>query len=223
MSELYVRQLQLGPKQNFIYLLGAPDAEEAAVVDAAWDVDAILAAAAQDGRRIAAAFATHSHDDHVNGLPELLRRVDVPVYVNRLELDFAEHLRAQLGEAARPAEGGDVVRVGPLEVKLLHTPGHTPGAQCLLCGGVVASGDTVFVNRCGRCDFRGGDPRAMHRSISEVLKQLPDDTRLLPGHDYGDVPISTIGREKAQNPYFQFDDVEAFVAFRMQPAQPVKG
>jgi glyoxylase-like metal-dependent hydrolase (beta-lactamase superfamily II) len=109
---------------------------------------------------------------------------------------------------------GEVVRVGPLEVRALLTPGHTPGSQCLSCGDAVLTGDTVFVNACGRCDLRGGDPAAMFRSITQVLMKLPDSTQLFPGHHYGDVPISSIGREKRHNPYFQQPSLEAFLAYR---------
>lgn len=210
---LYVRQLPLGPMENFVYLLGAEGAPEAAVVDPAWDVEAIERAAAEDGKRLVAAFTSHCHHDHINGLPELLKRHDIPVYAQKEELAFSAELR----RLARPLEPGQEVQVGALTVKSLHTPGHTPGSQCLFCEGSVVSGDTVFVNACGRCDLRGGDPEAMYRTISQVLSALPDDTRLLPGHDYGDVPMSSIGREKQKNPYFQFHDLQDFLALRMRP------
>ena len=113
----------------------------------------------------------------------------------------------------REASPDEVVKVGPLEVKLLATPGHTPGAQCLLARGALITGDTVFVNACGRVDLPGGDGEAMYRSLKR-LAQLPGDTRLYPGHDYGDVPVSSIAREREKNPYFRFKDLEGFLAFR---------
>jgi len=216
-TPLYVRQLKLGPMDNFVYLVGAKDAEEVVVVDPAWDVDAIERAAAEDGKRIVGAFVSHSHGDHINGLPVLLKRHDVPVWVQRAELDFSPELRKMAGDAARPLGPGGTFDIGPLRAKALHTPGHTPGSQTLWVDDAVASGDTVFVQGCGRCDLRGGDPEAMYRTITGVLMKLPDETRLLPGHDYGDVPISSLGREKAQNPYFQFPDLASFVAYRMRP------
>jgi glyoxylase-like metal-dependent hydrolase (beta-lactamase superfamily II) len=110
-----------------------------------------------------------------------------------------------------------VVKVGPLEVKLLHTPGHTPGSQCVLCGDALVSGDTLFINACGRCDLKGGNPEDMYRSITGVLMRLPDTTRLFPGHDYADVPVAELGAVKQSNPYFQFHDLPSFVEFRMRP------
>src|SRR5258706_8873054 len=94
---LYVRQLTLGPMKNFVYLIGAERAEEVAVIDPAWDVPAIFDAAATDGKRISAAVVSHHHSDHINGLPDLLARADVPVYVQKAEVDFAEVLREHAG------------------------------------------------------------------------------------------------------------------------------
>lgn len=211
-----VRQLPLGPMKNFVYLVGAPGGREAFVVDPAWDVPAICAALEADGRALAGIFLTHHHHDHVNGVPGLLAWRDVPVYVQRAEYEFAAALRP-FADAVRLVEPGERVRVAGVEVECLHTPGHTPGAQCLHCGGALLSGDTLFVNACGRCDFAGSDPRQMYRSLFEVLGRLGGQTVLYPGHHYGDVPVSSLGRERAQNPYLQAADEAAFVRRRMAP------
>jgi glyoxylase-like metal-dependent hydrolase (beta-lactamase superfamily II) len=212
-----MRQLKLGPMDNFVYLLGARDAPEVAVIDPAWDLAAIERAAGEDGKRISAAIVSHCHRDHINALPDLLARHDVPVYAHKEEAGFSEDLRKGAGDALRSTGGGEVVKVGPLEVKLLHTPGHTPGSQCVLCGDALVSGDTLFINACGRCDLKGGNPEDMYRSITGVLMRLPDTTRLFPGHDYADVPVAEMGAVKQSNPYFQFHDLPSFVAFRMRP------
>ncbi|MGQ0507639.1 MAG: MBL fold metallo-hydrolase [Myxococcaceae bacterium] len=215
-SSLYVRQLAVGPMKNFVYLLGSANASEVVVMDPAWDVDAIDAALREDGKRLAAAVVSHSHHDHINGLPELLRRHDVPVYAQKEEVEFSPELR-RLG-GVKALSSGDSVKVGPVSFKALHTPGHTPGSQCLLCcDDALVTGDTLFVHGCGRCDMKGGDPEAMHRSLTQVIMRLPDETRMMPGHDYGEVPVSSIGAEKQGNPYFQFPDLASFVAFRMRP------
>ncbi len=215
-SSLYARALALGPMKNFVYLLGAQGAEEVLVLDPAWDVPAIEAAVAEDGKRLVAALVSHSHNDHINGLPELLRRHDVPVYAQREEVAFSPELH-RLGDAVRPLSGGDEVAVGPARFKALHTPGHTPGSQCLLCGEAVVTGDTLFIDACGRCDLRGGDPQAMHRTLTQVLMRLPDDTRVLPGHDYGPVPSATLQAQKQTNPYLRLPELVDFAAYRMRP------
>jgi glyoxylase-like metal-dependent hydrolase (beta-lactamase superfamily II) len=213
---LYVRQLPLGPMKNFVYLVGAQGADEVAVIDPAWDVPALLEAARADGKRITAAVLSHHHFDHINGVPDLLQAVDVPVYAQKAEVDFADAVR-ELGDAVKPVGPGDVVKVGPLELKMIHTPGHTPGSQCVLCGGALVSGDTVFVNACGRCDLPGGDATQMHDSLTRVLGALPGETVLYPGHDYGDVVVSSLQREREQNPYFKFAELGGFLAHRMRP------
>lgn len=213
----YVKQLAVGPMQNFAYLIGPEGGSEVAVIDPAWDVKAIRAAAEADGKVIRAAIVSHCHQDHTNGLPELLKGADLPVYANAEEIAFSDDLRKFAGDALRPTKPGDEVEVGTTRLKLLHTPGHTPGSQCVLCDGNLVSGDTVFVNACGRCDLRGGNPDDMYRTISQVLMALPESTRLLPGHDYGDIPVSTLAREREKNPYFQFHDLASFVNYRMWP------
>jgi len=213
MADVYVRQLQLGSMDNFVYLAGAQGAPEVAVVDPAWDLPANERAAAEDGKVLSCALLTHGHPDHVEALPELLLRHDVPAYFQRDELAFMPRLY-QFGRTIRAIAPDEGVRVGPLEIRALLTPGHTPGSQCLLCGDALLTGDTVFVDACGRCDLKGGDPEAMFRSITQVLMKLPDSTRLFPGHDYGDVPVSSIGREKQRNPYFRQPDLKAFLAYQ---------
>jgi hydroxyacylglutathione hydrolase len=212
----WLRQLQLGPMKNFVYLLGAPGASTAAVVDPAWDAAAILAAAAEGGRTLTGIFLSHHHGDHTNAVRPLLEQLDLPVYVQRAEADFAG-LARDFGDAVRPVGPGEVVELGGLEVTCIHTPGHTPGSQCLLCAGHLVSGDTVFVDACGRCDLPGGDAAQMFDSLHRVLGALDDATVLLPGHDYGEVPVSSLARERAHNPYLQLTALDAFLAHRLRP------
>jgi hydroxyacylglutathione hydrolase len=210
---LYVRQLPLGPMKNFVCLVGAADHRDVAVIDPAWDVGAITRAVEEDGKRLAAILLTHHHHDHVNGVPALLAEVDLPVYAQRAELNAL----SVLGRAVRPVDPGEVVTVGSLPITCIHTPGHTQGSQCLLCGRALFSGDTLFVGACGRCDLPGGDADQLFDSLHRVLGALGDDTTLYPGHDYGEVPVSTLGRERAHNPYLQFTTQQDFVAHRNRP------
>jgi hydroxyacylglutathione hydrolase len=202
--------------QNFVYLVGTAGQREVCVVDPAWDVGAIEAACASQQKSLAGIFLTHSHKDHINGVTELLRRHDLPVYAQRAEIDFSADLRG-FGDALRRLGPGDTVPLGGLEARAVHTPGHTPGSQCLLAGDALVAGDTLFVNGCGRCDFQGGDPSQMFHSLTGVLGKLPGATRLFPGHDYGDVKVSSLEREAVHNPYFQFTDAASFVKYRMRP------
>jgi glyoxylase-like metal-dependent hydrolase (beta-lactamase superfamily II) len=197
MAELYLRQLELGPMQNFIYLIGDPDTHEAAVVDPGWDIPTILRTLEHDGYRLTKAFVTHHHFDHVMGLGELLTAADVPVYVHRQDAPHLEISRSTL----QVVSGGETVPVGRRSVTLLHTPGHTPGSQCLLVDGRLLSGDTLFIRACGRCDLPGSDPEQLYESLTKRLRPLDDATILCPGHNYADVPTTELGAEKRTNPF----------------------
>lgn len=212
----YVRQLPLGPMKNFVYLVGTAEGREAFVIDPAWDGSAILMQLDSDERHLAGIVLTHHHHDHINAVPDLLALHDVPVYAQRAEVEFAEALKP-FAEALKPVSPGEQLTLAGVQVECMHTPGHTPGAQCLHCSGALFSGDTLFVNACGRCDFEGSDPKAMYHSLVNVLGQLDGSTTLYPGHDYGDVKVSSLARERERNPALQFRDVDAFVSHRMRP------
>ena len=214
---MYVRQLKLGPMDNFVYLIGADDDPQTAIVDAAWDVDAALRVAEEDGRALTHALVSHHHFDHVNGLPGLLARHGLRVHAHGADVpQLAPELRSEV----TAVRGGDAVEVGPLRIRALHTPGHTPGSTCWQVEGEqggLFSGDTVFVNACGRCDLAGGDPAQMWESLRRIA-QLDPGLKLYPGHDYGDVPVSTIQRERERNPYFtRLGSLTDFMTYRMRP------
>lgn len=211
---IYVRQLKLGPMENFVYLVGAPDSPETAIVDPAWDVAEAARAAAQDGRKLTHALVSHHHFDHVNGLPDVLALGGIRVFAHAADVP---KLAPELQREVVPVKAGDAIDVGPLRVQAFHTPGHTPGSTCWHAGNSLFAGDTVFVNACGRCDLAGGDPEQMFESLRRVAA-LPPEVALYPGHDYGDVPVSSIAREKERNPYFaKLSNLEDFVTWRMRP------
>jgi glyoxylase-like metal-dependent hydrolase (beta-lactamase superfamily II) len=207
--------------QNFAYLIGSTESRDALVLDPAWDVPAILQAARENGMTIRHAAVSHTHADHVNGLPDLLAGVPARVHVNPLE---APRIARDLGAShVTASEPGTTLVLGDVTVRFIHTPGHTPGSQCLFVtepGEMPArllSGDTLFIGACGRCDLPGGDAEMMYHTLTNVLGAMPEGTILLPGHDYGPVPRSTLGDERNSNPYLQQTDLGAFVKYRMRP------
>ncbi len=199
--------------KNFVYLLGSHQRPDSLVVDPAWDVGAILEALKEDGRTLSGVLLTHHHDDHLNGLAELLQLYDLPIYIHRDELKLTDAL-TPFANALRPFVDGEVVTVGDSEVTCIKTSGHTPGSTCYLMRGRLLTGDTLFVDHCGRCDFAHSDAAEMFHSLHQVLGSLPDTTQVLPGHHYGDVPQSSLLRERQKNPYLQFSTAPDFVAFR---------
>jgi hydroxyacylglutathione hydrolase len=221
MSSLYFKQLQLGPMQNFVYLIGDRTSRQCAVVDAAWDIDHIVRTAAQDDMQLAAALVTHFHPDHlggdlmghhIHGAAELLERnLELKVYLHKTEVPFAHRIAGLSDSDIVAVDGGDDLAIGELQVRFIHTPGHTPGSQCFLVDGALVSGDTLFIGSCGRVDLPGSDPAQLYDSLVNKLKRLPDATVLYPGHDYGDRATSTLGEEKRHNPYLRFERLEDFL------------
>jgi hydroxyacylglutathione hydrolase len=201
-----VRQMQVGPMQNFVYLIGCEVTREAAIVDPGWNADAIAGAAERAGYRITKIFATHSHFDHVNAVAALRDKTGARLYCNQREVPDLE--KAATGWNA--VGDGEEVAVGEARVTCLHTPGHTPGSQCLLVAGRLISGDTLFVGNIGRCDLPNSDPAALYRSLMR-LKALPPETILLPGHNYAEKPSSTIGEQAQRNMYLRIQSEEAFL------------
>lgn len=218
-SALYLRQLELGPMQNFVYLVGDPVTRECVAVDPAWDIDTIVRMVEADDMRLTGALVTHTHQDHVGGslaswgmpgripgVEELLERVPAKVYVNKAEREFMRGFGSDLVKV----DNHDTLTIGRLTLTFMHTPGHTPGSQCFLVDGRLVSGDTLFIGSCGRTDLPGSDPSEMYYSLTQRLSALPDDTILLPGHNYGGA-ASTIGQEKRENPFLRFASLGDFL------------
>lgn len=218
---VYLRQLEIGPMQNYVYLVGDPETREAAVIDAAWDIDAIIAAAAADGYTITKDLITHFHPDHlggrfmgmsVTGAAELVGKLPVKAYINKREAGFIGRVSDLPASDVVAVDAGDTIQIGKVPLTFVHTPGHTPGSQCFLVDGNLISGDTLFIGSCGRTDLPGSDPAELYESL-KTLKSLPDDTVLYPGHNYADRPTSTIGHEKRRNLFLRFQDVDEFLSF----------
>jgi glyoxylase-like metal-dependent hydrolase (beta-lactamase superfamily II) len=219
-EEIFLRQMELGPMQNFVYLIGDPVARECVVIDPAWDIDEIVRTAEGVDLRITGALVTHTHQDHVGGsleswgmpgripgVEELLGRVPAKVYVHKNEREFLPGFGSDLVKV----DNYDTLAVGRLTITFLHTPGHTPGSQCFLVDGRLISGDTLFIGSCGRVDLPGSDPKQLYDSLVNKLRALPDDTVLYPGHNYAERPTSTIADEKRRNVYLRFDRIEDFL------------
>jgi hydroxyacylglutathione hydrolase len=212
---LYLRQMELGPMQNFVYLIGDPETRDCIVVDPAWEIDAIVEQAQADGMRLNGVLVTHTHQDHVGGhlfghdipgVEELLARTPAKVYVHAAEREFLRGFGSDLVKVT----GGDDLDVGRVKITFVHTPGHTPGSQCFLVDGRLISGDTLFIRSCGRTDLPGSDPQEMYTSLTRRLGALPDDTVVFPGHNYGGT-ATTIGEEKRQNPMMRFPSMTDFL------------
>ena len=229
MGTLYFRQLLVGrdvgrgnpvagQMQNFVYLLGDRDTGECVIVDPAWAVDELVDLVEADGMRLTGALITHYHPDHcggtmfgftVEGLPRLMARAPCPVHVHRAEAHGVRVVTGLSESDLVQHDSGDKLRVGDVEVELLHTPGHTPGSQCFRLKSALVAGDTLFLQGCGRVDLPGGDPDEMYRTLTQRLSTLPGDLVLYPGHAYGGehAPLGVVRRS---NPYLQVPNIETW-------------
>jgi len=209
--------LELGPMENFIYLITDNHTQRAAVVDPAWDVPEILKLVEQSGVIITDILLTHSHHDHINGIEQVLARFDAQLHLLKPEAEFwGKHL-----DLPTLHHGGDIIRLGDTEIKVLHTPGHTPGSACYHINDHLITGDTMFVWGCGRCDLAGGDPEEMYDTLSK-LASLPGSTLTLPGHNYSDQCTATMDEQVEGNPFLHFHNRKKFVDYRMHQHDKIR-
>jgi glyoxylase-like metal-dependent hydrolase (beta-lactamase superfamily II) len=225
-SPLYFRQVAVGQMANFAYLIGSRVSRKALVVDPAWEIEGLLEQLDADGMQLSGALVTHYHQDHVGGeifgmriagVAQLLEQRPVPIHVNRIEADGVRKVTGASDSDIAREDAGNVIDLGEVRVRLLHTPGHTPGSQCFLveeagAAGRLVSGDTLFLDSCGRVDLPGGDPEALYHSLNDTLKQLPDETILYPGHFYASEPFATLGSQKRTNPFLRVN-LQQFLNF----------
>lgn len=206
---MIIKSLEVGPIMANCYIVGCEQTQKAAVIDPGGDADRILMTLAEEKLTVEYLINTHGHFDHVGdnrrmkeatGAPLLIHAGDAPM-LSRLSTDAAMFgLSAQNSpEPDRTVEEGDTVEFGEIALKVLHTPGHSPGGIALHTDGVVFVGDTLFAGSIGRTDLPGGDYNTLIQSVRTKLFPLGDEVKVFCGHG----PATTIGREKQYNPFFR--------------------
>jgi glyoxylase-like metal-dependent hydrolase (beta-lactamase superfamily II) len=221
-DRLYFRQLLSGTDfaaqdqmaqqmVNFVYLIGDTQTRECIIVDPAYAVHEIAEIVETDDMNLVGALGTHYHPDHVGGkmmgwniegISSLLERNEIPIHIQKSEMEWVTKTTGVSSTHLTAHEGGDVVQVGEIAITLLHTPGHTPGSQCFLVDGKLVSGDTLFLEGCGRTDLPGSNPEDMYDSLN-MLATLPNDTIVYPGHRYSDPAFLAMGQVRETNYVFK--------------------
>jgi glyoxylase-like metal-dependent hydrolase (beta-lactamase superfamily II) len=205
--------------RNHVYVIGDRSTREVLFVDPAYDVGSLVEWVQSTGLRVIGVLATHYHADHVGGeifgeriqgLADLLESVDVPVHVQKDEAPWVSEMSGAPASSLVGHTDGDVVHVGSIGVRLLHTPGHTPGSQCLLVGDNLVSGDTLFLEGCGRTDLPGADPDAMYTSLQR-LASLPGRLTVWPGHHYSPEESAPLEEVRRSNPVLTRVDREQWL------------
>jgi hydroxyacylglutathione hydrolase len=204
-----IEQILLSRMNTFCYLIGDEAAGAAALIDPAFDVPRILALARESGYTITHVINTHHHSDHTAGNADVIKATGAQLCIHEIDAPSLSHMTGRvfsrmLGGKGSPRphrllKDGDKIRVGVIELTVLHTPGHTPGGICFHTPGHVFTGDTLFVGAVGRTDLAGGSAGRLLASIRDKIYTLPEDTIVWPGHHYGATPSSTIGRERREN------------------------
>ena len=215
-DDLYLEQLLVGPMDNFIYLIGSKSTREVAIIDPAWDIEALLNHIKEKELKLASVLVTHYHPDHIGGgmgghsiegIAELLEKDPVKIFVHKLEAEGVKKVTGVSDSDLNIVESGDHLTIGENDIEFLHTPGHTPGSQCFKVNNNLVSGDTLFVQGCGRVDLPGSNSEDMFHSLQK-LSALPDETILYPGHNYSAEPYESMERVKQINTYLRIQDLD---------------
>ncbi len=206
---MIIKTFQLGLIGTNSYLLIDEQSKDAVIIDVGGDFHDIEEAVKNYNAHLKYILNTHGHFDHILGEKAAQQAFNIPVYIHENDKQLVDNLPEQLTRFgfvnnAEPPENvktftdKDSFKIGQLEIKIIHTPGHTPGSVCFLAGKNLFSGDTLFYTSVGRTDFEGGSFAQLSNSITEKLFKLDDDITVYPGHD----SKTTIGYEKKYNCYF---------------------
>ena len=206
---------------NYVYAVGDLDRAEAVLVDAAYAPGELVDLVEADGLRLVGAVVTHYHADHaggsigghtIAGIADLLEVRDLPIHVQREEISWLTE-RTGISESSIVAhESGETITVGDLTLSLIHTPGHTEGSQCLLVSEHLLTGDTLFLDGCGRTDLPGGDPVALYESLTTRLAPIAPSVAVFPGHAYSKASSEPMGEVRRHNPVLAHLDRERWLA-----------
>ena len=209
--DMEIKQIRLAKMATFCYLIGDRASRACALIDPAFETDRILEKVRENHMRVTHVINTHAHSDHTAGNEAVKAATGAKILIHELD---AGRLQAFMNKTFSRVLGGkgspkpdvllkdnDSIKIGDSSLKVLHTPGHTPGGICLYTEGHVFTGDTLFIGAVGRTDLPGGSTRTLLTSIQEKIYTLPGDTLVWPGHDYGPLPSSTVQQERETNSF----------------------
>ncbi len=208
---MIIETLIVGPFGANCYIVGSPATKRGLIIDPGDEAEAILKTVQRLDLAISFIVVTHVHIDHIGALSPIKQATKAQFLLHEAEKDYLSaginRMLATFGlessesppQPEKLLKDGDLIEVGDLQFKVLHTPGHSPGGVCLYGNDVVFTGDTLFNLGIGRTDFPGGSYKQIIKSINEKLMVLPDETIVYPGHG----PSSTIGEERKGNPFIR--------------------
>ncbi len=198
-----VYQLEVGNMQNFTYVIQDEETGEAVIIDPSWDLAQVIEVIQKNNLKVKYVINTHHHFDHTIGNDAVVKQTG-----SKIIQHTASTLRNDIS-----VSDGDKIRFGNSELTVVHTPGHSKDSICLVGNGNFFSGDTLFVGNCGRVDLPGGSARELYHSLFSLISKMDENLMLYPGHNYGNSPTSTIGREKKTNFVLQPRTENEFLEF----------
>jgi glyoxylase-like metal-dependent hydrolase (beta-lactamase superfamily II) len=205
-----IQQYLLGPMKNFTYIIGDEVQKKAAIIDASWEPEFLYHKIIEQGYELSFILLTHGHFDHINRLEWFLSNKKVPIYCSEHEpIDsiIPEH-------ALMRVKHEQILNLGDKVIQIFHVPGHSPGGLLFQFENHLFTGDTLFINACGRCDLQGSDPEKLYDSLL-LIKSLPNELTVCPGHDYGKKQMDTLGNQKQTNPYLTANTKHEFLRKRL--------
>ena len=199
-----------GHMDNMSYVIIDSRTKECVIVDPTWDIEKLLIFITESNYKLTSIWLTHAHYDHIYGLDDVLCDYkNLPIYVHHLSTH-----KFDAYDSIQSITDGDVLSLGTHSFQVIHTPGHSPDGVCFYTQGYLISGDTLFIDRCGRADLGDSNVHDLYHSLQRLL-QLPDETVVFPGHNYGKTPTDSIGNQRVCNPYLLASDESAFIRMRM--------
>jgi len=203
---MVIEQILVGHMMVFCYLIGDEETKEAVLVDPSSDFEKINAVIEKHRFRITKIINTHGHVDHIGGNRYFIKKTGAVLHIHKADYYFLNKNISRfiafikggryIKHDVRLLHDGDIISVGSSEIRVIHTPGHSPGSICLYCQGNLFTGDTLFTEGTGRTDFKGGCGETILQSIKTRILSLPDDTVIWPGHHYGRFPVSSVKEQK---------------------------
>ena len=205
---MIVKQVKVGPMDNFAYILGCEESGEAAIIDPGFEAEKLLETASKLSMKVIAIMNTHGHSDHIASNQEIVSETGAKIIAHELANFTVD----------RYIKDRECFKIGEIEVETIHTPGHSPDSVCFIANEeVIFTGDTLFVSECGRTDLPGSSNEDMHKSLVEIIRKMPDNLVVCPGHDYGPTKTSKIGNEKRNNYTLKERTLDEFVKFMSEP------
>ena len=205
---MIVKQIKVGPMENFAYILGCEKSDEAAIIDPGFEAGKLLEMASELSMKVVAVINTHGHSDHIAENREIVSETGAKVIAHELATFTVDQY----------IKDREKFKIGDLTIETVHTPGHSPDSVCFIVNDeIIFTGDTLFVSECGRTDLPGGSNEDMYNSLVKIMRKMPDNLIVYPGHDYGPAKTSKMGVEKVNNYTLEERTKDEFLKFMCEP------